>query len=96
MWCSIGGDEQEEVLLSGRRKTAHRRTDRCSRDCSTEQPRQVVPVHDYDLGLGYVDDGRFWRFTRQQTEDVLRALWPDEAADILRLLGQIRVRDGGV
>ncbi|MFJ4044354.1 hypothetical protein ACIPV2_01265 [Microbacterium sp. NPDC089987] len=32
----------------------------------------------------YVDRGSYWRFTREQTEDMLRTLWAGEADDVLR------------
>ncbi|MFF7291677.1 YitT family protein [Microbacterium sp. NPDC008134] len=38
----------------------------------------------------YVNGARFWRFTREQTDDMLHARWPGEAAGILNLLAQTR------
>lgn len=34
----------------------------------------------------YVDSPRFWRFTLEQTEDLLRFVWPDEGPEILSRL----------
>lgn len=38
----------------------------------------------------YVESPRFWRVTREQAEDMLHTLWPEEAAGIMRLLHQSR------
>lgn len=47
-------------------------------------PRFMITTSDFR----YVRGSQFWRFTLEQAEAMLRELWPDEAAEILKILGQ--------
>lgn len=41
----------------------------------------------------YVDSPRFWRFTREQTEAMLKVLWPADADKVLARLAQLAPDD---
>ena len=49
-------------------------------------PKFMITTSDFR----YLKGVEFWRFTREQAEEMLRVLWPYEAADVFRRLAQAR------
>jgi hypothetical protein len=46
--------------------------------------RSLGGIHDFVItpdDFRYIEGGRFWRFTLEQTEGMLRTLWPAGAED---------------